>query len=211
MNKFSKKDLTIVKKEVIWQGYFRMLKYYFTHSLFNGGTSDIVERELFERDTAVAVIPYDPITDEIVLVEQIRVGAFEHNVNPWMVELVAGMIEEGETSEDVAKRELFEETGLECQHIEKIMSYLVSPGGTSEKIDLYFAYVDAKTANSIAGLESEHEDIKTHRLSVTDVINQLSESKFQNGVTITGLQWLALNHDKIKQQWPLRLNNALDE
>lgn len=199
MNKFSKNDVTIVKKEVIWQGYFRMIKYYFTHKLFNGGVSEVVERELFERDTAVAVIPYDPVTDEIVLVEQIRVGTFEHNINPWMIELVAGMIEEGEESEDVAKRELFEETGLECHYIEKVMSYLVSPGGTSEKIDLYIAHVDAKSANRIAGLESEHEDIQTHCLTVTDAINQLNESKFQNGVTITGLQWLALNHDKIKQ------------
>jgi len=211
MNQFSKKDLSIVKKEVIWQGYFRMIKYYFRHKLFNGGVSEIVERELFERDTAVAVIPYDPITDEVVLVEQIRVGAFDHDLNPWMVELVAGMIEENEESEDVAKRELFEETGLECNHIEKVMSYLVSPGGTSEKIDLYLAYVNAKTANRIAGLESEHEDIKTHRLSVMEAINQLSDSRFQNGVTITGLQWLALNHEQIKREWLCGLNQNIIE
>lgn len=211
MNEFSKKNLTIIKKEVIWQGYFRMLKYYFKHNLFNGGVSDVVERELFERNTAVAVIPYDPITDEIVLVEQIRVGTFEHDINPWMIELVAGMIEENEESEEVAKRELFEETGLTCQYIEKVMSYLVSPGGTSEKIDLYFAHVDAKTANFIAGLESENEDIKTHRLSVKDAIAQLNKVKFQNGVTITGLQWLALNHEKIKQQWALNSNLKINE
>lgn len=200
MNQFSNKDLTIVKKEVIWQGYFKMLKYYFTHSLFGGGTSQIIERELFERDTAVAVIPYDPITDEIVLVEQIRVGAFEHDVNPWMTELVAGMIEEGEAADDVAKRELFEETGLECQYLEKIMSYLVSPGGTSEKIELYIAHVDASSAKKIAGLECEGEDIRTLKMGVNDAIEKLSLSEFQNGVTIVGLQWLALNHQRIKQQ-----------
>jgi ADP-ribose pyrophosphatase len=211
MNQFSRNDLKVVKKEVIWQGYFRMVKYYFTHALFNGGTSNVIERELFERDTAVAVIPYDPVTDEIVLVEQIRVGTFEHDVNPWMIELVAGMIEDGEQSADVAKRELFEETGLQCQRLDKVMSYLVSPGGTSEKIDLYIAQVDASTASEIAGLEEESEDIRTHRLSVADVIEQLSQSRFKNGVTLVGLQWLALNHQRIKHQWPLANHQQIDE
>jgi len=203
MNKFSRKDLTIVKKEVIWQGYFRMIKYYFTHALFSGGTSEVIERELFERDTAVAVIPYDPVTDEIVLVEQIRVGTFGHDVNPWMIELVAGMIEEGELADDVAVRELTEETGLSCQRLEKVMSYLVSPGGTSEKIDLYIAQVDAASASKIAGLEEEGEDIRTLRLSVSEVIEQLHQTSFQNGVTLVGLQWLALNHQRIKKEWSL--------
>lgn len=200
MKPFSRKNLTIVKKEVIWQGYFKMLKYYFTHSLFDGATSGVIERELFERDTAVAVIPYDPMTDEIVLVQQIRVGTFEHDVNPWMTELVAGMIEEGEMPDDVAKRELYEETGLTCHCLEKIMSYLVSPGGTSEKIELYIAYVDAASAKEIAGLESEGEDIKTLTLKASDAIEKLSQGEFQNGVTIIGLQWLALNHQRIKHQ-----------
>lgn len=201
MKSFSKNDVNVVKKEVVFQGYFRMLKYYFTHALFGGGTSDIVERELFERDTAVAVIPYDPVHDQIVMVEQIRVGAFEHEVNPWMVELVAGMIEEGEAADEVAKRELLEETGLECQRLEKLFSYLVSPGGTSERIDLYIAHVDASKAAEIAGLESESEDIRTLVMDVNCALEQLSQAKFQNGVTIVGLQWLALNHQKMKDKW----------
>jgi len=201
MNQFSKKDLTIVKKEVIWQGYFKMIKYYFTHQLFGGGSSPVVERELFERGTAVAVIPYDPVTDEIILIEQIRVGAFNHDINPWMIELVAGMIEENEQSSDVAKRELMEETGLDCLRLEKVMSYLPSPGGTSEKIDLYIAEVNAASVSDIAGLESENEDIKTHRFSVKEAIELLSQSHFENGVTIIGLQWLALHHQSIKQRW----------
>lgn len=201
MKSFSKNDVTVVKKEVVFQGYFRMLKYYFTHALFGGGTSDVVERELFERDTAVAVIPYDPVRDQIVMVEQIRVGAFEHDVNPWMVELVAGMIEEGEKADEVAKRELLEETGLECQRLEKLFSYLVSPGGTSERIDLYIAHVDASKTAEIAGLECESEDIRTLVMDVNCALEQLSQAKFQNGVTIVGLQWLALNHQKMKEKW----------
>jgi len=201
MNQFSKKDLTIVKKEVIWQGYFKMIKYYFTHRLFSGDVSGVIERELFDRDTAVAVIPYDPITDEVVLIEQIRVGAFKHDTNPWMIELVAGMIEAGEKSSDVAQRELLEETGLTCQRLEKVMSYLPSPGATSEKIDLYIAEINAANALEIAGLESENEDIKTHRFNVIEVIDLLAQSRFDNGVTIVGLQWLALNHQNIKQRW----------
>lgn len=201
MRQFNKSDVSVLSKKVIWQGYFRMLKYQFTHALFGGGTSDVVERELFERDTAVAVIPYDPVRDQIVMVEQIRVGAFEHDVNPWMVELVAGMIEEGEEADEVAKRELREETGLECQRLEKLFSYLVSPGGNSERIDLYIAQVDASKAAAIAGLESESEDIRTLVMDVNCALEQLNQAKFQNGVTIVGLQWLALNHQKMKDKW----------
>lgn len=178
-----------------------MIKYLFKHTLYQGGTSQIIEREMFERGHAVAVIPYDPIRDEVVLIEQIRVGAFGVTDNPWLIEVVAGIIEEGESASDVATRELLEETGLEAQSMKKIMSFLTSPGGTSENIDLYLARVDSRSGADIAGLEEEGEDIRVLRPTVTEAIEALDSGKIINGPTVIALQWLARQHQSIRQQW----------
>ncbi|NRA82833.1 MAG: ADP-ribose diphosphatase [Gammaproteobacteria bacterium] len=198
---YSRDDLQIVSRKLQWQGYFRMIKYTFSHKLFKGGVSKPIERELFERGHAVVVIPYDPITDQVVLIEQIRVGAFDHQINPWMIELVAGIIDEGEDSQSVAIRETFEETGLECQQCKKIMSYLSSPGGMSERIDMYIARVDVTKISQYAGLEAEGEDIRVFVMNRTDALKALESGEIKNGASIIGLQWLALNVDKLNQQW----------
>lgn len=188
---FDHQDVEIVEKRTIWQGYFKMVKYFFRHRLYAGGQSALIERELFERGHAVAVIPYDPITDEVVLIEQFRVGALAGKQTPWLIEVVAGIIEEGEEPVDVAQRELAEESGLSAISIEQVMSFLTSPGGTSERIDLFLAHVDSTTASKIAGLEDEGEDIKVLRLNVDDAIAALDSGLIINGPTVIALQWLA--------------------
>jgi len=198
---FSNQDVEIIEQRTLWQGYFKMVKYFFRHSLYAGGKSDIIEREMFERGHAVAVIPYDPVTDEVVLIEQIRVGAFSHQVSPWLIEVVAGIIEQGEISDDVARRELFEESGLMAQSMDKVMTFLTSPGATSEQIDLYLARVSAHESNDIAGLAQEGEDIRVFRVPVTQAIAALDDGLIINGPTVIAIQWLARHHQKIRLQW----------
>jgi len=178
-----------------------MVKYFFRHSLYAGGQSEIIEREMFERGHAVAVIPYDPVTDEVVLIEQIRVGAFCHQTSPWLIEVVAGIIEQGETADDVARRELAEESGLTAQTMDKVMTFLTSPGATSEQIELYLARVTADEAKDIAGLEQEGEDIRVFSVPVAQAIAALDEGLIINGPTVIAIQWLARHHQKIRQQW----------
>ncbi|MDP2561221.1 NUDIX domain-containing protein [Psychrobium sp. 1_MG-2023] len=203
---FKRQDVDVIKEETLWQGYFKMLKFSFRHALFGGGRSQTIERELFSRGNAVVVIPYDPVTDQLILIEQIRVGAFEHQISPWMVELVAGIIDEGEQPLDVAIRETKEETGLDVTRCEALFSYLSSPGGTSERIDLFVACVDSSKAADIAGLDSEGEDIRVFAMPVAEVLRALNDGEFFNATTIIGLQWLALNHGSLRQRW-LDLNN----
>lgn len=121
---FFKKDVEIIARETLYRGFFSLDLYRFRHRLFNGGMSGEVTREIFERGHAAVLLPFDPVRDEVVLVEQIRIAAYDTSESPWLLEMVAGMIEAGETVEDVARREALEEAGLEVGRTKPILSYL---------------------------------------------------------------------------------------
>ncbi len=197
---FTSKDVEIISKETVFQGFFQMVKYRFKHRLFAGGWSEPVERELFERGHAAAMLPYDPIRDEVVLIEQIRVGALEHE-NPWQLEIVAGIIDTEESVEQVVRREAVEEAGLNVGSLEKVTSYYPSSGGCSEKLDVFVGQVDSSNAGGIYGLEYENEDIRVHVVSREQAYQWVESGKFENGASIIALQWLELNHLKLKSQW----------
>lgn len=200
---FTPDDVKIISKETVFQGFFKMIKYRFKHRKFVGGWSDIVEREMFERGEAVALLPYDPVHDQVVLIEQIRVGALEH-AHPWQWEIVAGVIDRDEAPEQVARREALEEAGIEVQRMQAITSYYPSSGGCSEKLAVYVGEVDASQAHGIHGLDCEDEDIRVSVVSREQAFQWLNEGKFENGATIIALQWLALNHLTLKSQWGKR-------
>ena len=149
---FSKNDVEIIARETLYRGFFSLDLYRFRHRLFNGCMSDEVTREIFERGHAAVLLPFDPVRDEVVLVEQIRIAAYDTSASPWLLEMVAGMIEEGESPEDVARREAVEEAGLNVGRIKPVLSYLASPGGTSERLSIMVGEVDATTAKGIHGL-----------------------------------------------------------
>src|SRR5471030_2574926 len=107
---FTSTDVDIIQQEVIYQGHLKLLKYDLKYRLFAGGWSPVVIRELFQSRAAVGVLLFDPIRDEIVLIEEFRLGALEQK-SPWILELVAGIIEPNESVVDVAKRECQEEAG----------------------------------------------------------------------------------------------------
>lgn len=198
---FKNKDVNVLTKETLYKGFFECNRYSFTHPLFDGGTSDIVKREVFERGHAVAVLPYDPILDELVLLEQFRFPAMETTQSAWLIEVVAGIIDPGETPEDVCYREAQEEAGINISNLTKISSYLTTPGACTERIELYIAQVDAKTAKGIHGLDNEAEDIKVLRVPLAQAEEWLSNGKIDNSTAIIALQWLLLNKEKLKASW----------
>jgi ADP-ribose pyrophosphatase len=200
LQKYNKEDVQIVASERVYDGFFKVDKLYIKHKLFSGGWSGDINREVFERGHAVAMLPYDPVRDEIVLIEQFRVGAMAAAKTPWLLEIVAGMIEDNEVPEEVCRRESMEEAGLTVGKLHKIMSYLPSPGGMTESIHLYIGTVDASNAGGIHGLESENEDIRVHCLPREEVLQMLKAGKFDNSAIIIALQWLALNFDNVKKQ-----------
>lgn len=183
----------ISKNESLYNGFFKLNKYYLSHQLFQGGWSELYTREIFERGHAAAILLFDQKRDQLVFVEQFRAGAIETEKSPWLMELVAGMIEVNEAPVEVACRESFEEAGLKVLRVKKICEYLTSPGGTTEKVWLYLGEVDSQETPEYAGLEDENEDIKVHVVSTEKAFNWLETGYINNAMTIIAIQWLKLN------------------
>ncbi len=194
---FGQDDLQIIDQHTVFQGFFRINKYQIKHKLFAGGWSETFSREMFERGHAVVVLPYCVKTDRVVLVEQFRLGAAATSTSPWLLEAVAGMIGEGEAYEDVARREALEEAGLTLGRLWPMLSYLSSPGGTTERIHLYLGELTGEIPSGVFGLPEEHEDIKVHVFSRKDAMRLLQSGKIDNAATVIALQWLELHHAKV--------------
>jgi len=198
---FNSNDVTIEKRETVFQGFFRMEKLWLTHSRFDGTEMPTFTRELFIRGDATCVLPYDPNRDEIVLLEQFRLGALGRDQSPWLLELVAGMNEEGESPEEVAQREGQEEAGLTFNPLDKICDYLVSPGGSTELIHLYCGRISTESAGGLFGMEDEHEDIRAHVFSADEAIAMIYDGRINNAAAIIALQWLQLNRPRLREGW----------
>lgn len=197
----AKNDVEIIARETLYRGFFSMDLYRFRHRLFNGEMSGEVRREIFERGHAAVLLPYDPVRDEVVLIEQIRIAAYDTSDTPWLLELIAGMIEEGESVEDVARREAVEEAGLLVGRTKTVLSYLASPGGTSERSSILVGEVDATTAEGIHGLVDENEDIRVHVVSREKAYQLVEEGYIDNAASVIALQWLQLHYEKLRIEW----------
>jgi len=181
-------DWKIVNKEESYSGFFKLFSYKIEHALFNGGTGTIT-REVLHRGHAAAVMPYDPATDSVLLVEQFRAGAIHTKQSPWLFEMIAGMVEEGEHSSEVVRREAHEEAGLALEEVNFVSTYFPSPGGSAETIDLYWAIADLSDAGGVFGLETEGEDIRSAVYSLDDAMRMLDDGLINNSVTMLLLLW----------------------
>jgi len=186
----------VIKKENLHNGFFRLNRYHIRNELFEGGWSSIFTREVFERGYASAILLFDPKLEKLIFVEQFRPGAMESESSPWLMELVAGMIEVDEQPDSVAIRESQEEAGCEVTRIRKICEYLVSPGGTTERIWLYVGEIDASSLPDYAGLDDENEDIRIHSVSVASAFEWLDSGRLNNAMTLIAVQWFKLNWQK---------------
>ena len=194
-------DVDVVTQTTCFQGFFRIDKYRLRHTLFEGGISEEMSRELFERGDAVAVLPYDPRLDQVVLIEQFRIGALHDPDGPWMTEIVAGMIADGETAEAVARRESIEESGCEVTDLQRICRYYPSPGACSETIELFCGRVDASGAGGIHGLDHENEDIRVMTVGFDEAMRWLESGRLNSAAVIMALQWLAMNKTRLLRAW----------
>jgi ADP-ribose pyrophosphatase len=194
-------DVIILEKTTPFQGYFRIDRYVFQHRTHAGGMTGPMSREIFERGHAVSVLLYDPERDEVGLIEQFRPGAYAAGWEPWLIEVVAGIIDPGETPEQVAIREAQEEAGATVTQIEPVCRYLVSPGGTTESMEIFCARVDASKLSGIHGLEHEGEDIRVFTATADEAIAWVQSGRIANSMTIIALQWLALNRPRLREKW----------
>lgn len=198
---FGKDDLKITRTRPLYSGFFKLLSYQFTHKLFEGGWSKEVTREILERGHAVAVLLFDPKCQEFVFIEQFRIGALPTSQTPWLIEIVAGMIETEEEPEEVCRREAKEEAGVDIKRLRKALSYLSSPGGTTERLHIYIGEVDANQAHGVHGLDYESEDILVRRVAKTEAVDWLNEGKIDNAAAVIALQWFLLNESTVLNEW----------
>lgn len=200
---FTQQDVEIQSQQVAYNGFFKLHKLRLRHRLFAGGWSAVFDRELCVRGDAVGVLLYDPQSARFALVEQLRVGVLGREQSPWLLELVAGMLDkENEDTEAVAVRETQEEAGLAVKALELITRYFCSPGGSTEFFTLYCGRVDLTAVSSgVFGVADEHEDIRLHVLPVDEVLAMLNNGVINNAMSIIALQWFQLNRQRLDALW----------
>ncbi|RZM84738.1 NUDIX domain-containing protein [Pseudoalteromonas rubra] len=198
---FNHQNVVLDEPERCYNKFFKIDIYRFKHALFGGGQSQTICREILERGHAVAVLPYDPATDQVLLIEQIRIGALATKDSPWLLECIAGMAEGSQDYEGVVRKEAMEEAGLALDELHYMTSYLSSPGGSTERLYLYLAKADLSQAGGIYGLPEEGEDIKVHVMPFNEAMARLENEEIDNAATVISLQWLALHKAKMLAQW----------
>ena len=194
------KQFKVIKETTPYKGFFNLKVIELQHTLYKGGWSAPITRELFHRGNCVAVLLYDPARDEVVIIEQFRVGALQIPDQAWLLEIVAGAIEEGETAEAVAYRESIEEAGCEIQELIKINDFFTSPGGTSELLTLFYGKVDTTDVGGLHGLDHEDEDISVTTMKFDDVYQLLLDGKILSAIPIIAIQWLFINRESLRQE-----------
>ncbi len=196
-------EVEIIDKSTAYQGHYRVDRYRLRHTRFAGGWGREIDREVLERGHAVAVLPYDPGADAVVLIEQFRIGAYLHGGgdSPWLLEIVAGLFDADEGPEEVARREAAEEAGLELGELVPVAAFYTSPGAVTEHIEVYCARVDSRGAGGIHGLEEEGEDIRVLVMPFAEAMAALAAGRIRNSPALVALQWLALNREDLRARW----------
>jgi len=185
------KKVSIEQKRYILEDIFKVEEAHLRHEKFNGEMSGVVRRISLERGDSVAVIIFNLTTDRIILVSQFRYPSYK-NGHGWLTEVIAGIIDPGEKPEESAKREVQEETGLSISKLEHISTFFPSPGGSSERIHLFYSEVSGENAKykGTGGLVSEGEDIKAVELTLKDALGKVKSGEIMDAKTIIGIYWL---------------------
>lgn len=199
-------DVEVLEERTVWQGYFRIDRYRLRHRLHDGDWGQPMAREVFERGHAVAAVLYDPRQDRLVLIEQFRPGAYaaarEPHLagafSPWLIEIVAGIIDADETPEEVVRREAVEEAGCAIYDLRPIQTILTSPGGSTETVMLFLGLTDAPPSGGVHGLKDEHEDIRVLVAPPEEVWRWMDEGRIVNGPGLVGLQWFRIHQHRLR-------------
>ena len=191
------KAFEIMEESPLYRGFFNLTRYRLRHTLYAGGWCEPLVRELFHRGRCVAVLPYDPETDRVILIEQFRIGAVGDKETPWLVEIVAGAIEPGEEPEAVARREAEEEAGCRLGELIHIGDFYTTPGGCSEKVSVFCGLLDGPIEEGVFGLSEEGEDIRAMALSADEALAWLAAGLIDSAIPALALQWLALNRGRL--------------
>ncbi len=194
-------DWKIIQRDRVYNGHFKVDQFTVQHELFEGGVSKELVRERVSRQNSVGVLPYDPNRDEVVLIEQFRMGPLEQDENPWMIEIIAGLVEVGESFEQVAIRESIEEANCELLEIQHVSSFYPSPGGFSELSHVYIAKADTSNLGGVYGEKEEGEDIRVKIVSTDDAFAMLENGSIRSAIPMITLLRFKLLKDHFRKIW----------
>lgn len=194
-------EIELLGEKTGYDGFFELKRFRLRHSLYAGGWSAEIERERVERLQAAAVLLYDPERDQVVMIEQFRIGALERGRDAWLLEIIGGLVEPGENAAEVARRESLEEAGCALLELVPICDFYVSPGTATERVYLYCGRVDAGRAGGIFGIAEEGEDIRVEVLSADQAIGELYGGRVNSTTAIIAVQWLAMHRESLRRRW----------
>lgn len=182
-------------------GFFAVNVHRLRHRRFDGSLSPDLTREIFVVGDAVTVLPYDPLRDRVLLVEQFRMGPFGRgDPLPWQLEAIAGRIDPGETPEEAARREAVEEAGLVLGRLEKVAEYYPTPGAVTEYLYSYVALCDLPDGVAgVFGAEEEAEDIRGHLLSFDRLVEAMAAGEIGNAPLLLTVLWLQRERVRLRR------------
>jgi ADP-ribose pyrophosphatase len=192
MHRSARRCWKISEHKTLYEGFYTIESVKYSHSLHSGDMTGAIDVELFVRGDVVGLLPYDPVSDKVALIEQFRIGAMHNKPDPWLVQIIAGMIDTDETPEQVVIREAKEEAGIELASVELISRYIASPGASTEEVYVFYAETDLSQVEGTHGLVEEDEDILVKVMSADDAIALLDSGEIKNALSIIALQWFKL-------------------
>ena len=187
--------------QAAYDGYFRVDAYQLRHRMHAGGWTPVLHREVFERGQTAVVLPYDAIRDEVVLIEQFRIGAHAAGHDPWLTEAIAGTVDDAESVEDVVRREAQEEADCTVSDLVPIGTFLLTPGACSEACSMFCGRVDSSGVGGIHGLDDEGEDILATAVPARDAIARAARGEICSAYGAIPLLWLGLHRDDLRARW----------
>ena len=191
----------ILAQEWLSEGFMKLARYTVQHERFGGGMIGPFTREIVIRRPAVGVLPYDPVTDKFLLIEQFRLAAHLAGMPAWQREVIAGISDRDETPEDLARREAVEEANCTITDLVEMTRFLPSPGMTNEVLILYCGRMDSSQVTGVHGLASEHEDIRSSLHDGKDLPELLAHGTTGNGPLMIALAWMQVNRARLRRLW----------
>lgn len=194
-------DIDVIRRDEPYNEFFAVAEYHLRHRKFNGSMSEPVVRGVFMMSDAVTVLPYDPVRDTVMLVEQFRVGMLARGDRaPWCIEPIAGRMDAGETPEQTAHREGYEEAGVTFRDLHSVGGYYPSPGGITEYLYSYVGIADLPDdLAGVGGLAEEDEDIQSHIIPFTDLMAMADRGEILNGPLLISALWLQQKRTELRR------------
>ena len=199
-------DVVVESTETVWKRRTQLDVVRFRKRRFDGVMSDVRTWEVWLRGHAVGVLPYDPVTDQLTMIEQFRYPALLAGVDPVLLEIPGGFMDDGESEEQTATREMHEEMGLATDRLHRVGRFVLSAGGSDESVTIFAGRMAAPKANAegiagYGGLAAENEDIRVRVLQASEAIEHALAGRYANSITAMALLWFASKREWLRQEW----------